>query len=333
VHLDGELIRLHHGDLGAFWLATGVDIFFVISGFIMWTSVERRGRMTASEFLRNRIIRIVPLYWLVSTFVVCVLLVAPQTARTAALEPIHAVASFLFLPARHPTTGRFWPIIVAGWSLNYEMLFYIIFAASIKFSDGKRTKRFALIFILLLIVFLLGRLFQSSIDVMEFYASPITAEFMLGIILAIIYQSKRAIPSFTYLVLVPIGFFLLWAASHLAIWPGTTGVGAALVVAGAVLAPPIKANPLSRLGDASYSLYLTHGIVLSALAWLCERLYPDISPILLVSVGLFAAITLAFITYNRLELPTTRLLKQLWTSRNLQESADRKLAGQSVAGE
>src|SRR3954471_22053033 len=66
VHLDVQLKRLGYGTLDAPWLASGVDIFFVISGFIMWVSVARRPATSAGEFMRNRLIRIVPLYWLPS---------------------------------------------------------------------------------------------------------------------------------------------------------------------------------------------------------------------------------------------------------------------------
>ena len=78
VHIDIQLDRLRYGMLGTGWMSSGVDIFFVISGFIMWTSVERRGGMSAGAFLKNRLIRIVPLYWLVTTIVLLVGLTAPQ---------------------------------------------------------------------------------------------------------------------------------------------------------------------------------------------------------------------------------------------------------------
>src|SRR4051812_42255496 len=92
VHLDNHLARLNYGTVDVGWLATGVDIFFVISGFIMWTSVERRGGMSAREFLKNRIIRIVPLYWAATGVVAVVALVAPQVLKTTVFDPGHVVA-------------------------------------------------------------------------------------------------------------------------------------------------------------------------------------------------------------------------------------------------
>jgi len=145
VHMDLQLQRLHYPTLGTNWMASGVDIFFVISGFIMWTSVERRPEMTASSFFRNRLIRIVPLYWFATTLVLMVALIAPQVLNTTVLRPWHAIASYLFIPARHPTTGLFWPLLIPGWSLNYEMLFYAIFAIAIALSGHPRARRFLLI--------------------------------------------------------------------------------------------------------------------------------------------------------------------------------------------
>src|SRR5437868_12148582 len=78
-HVNVHLMRLHSAPLHSAWMASGVDIFFVISGFIMWTSVEARGGMSAGAFFRNRLIRIVPLYWLLTAFVVAVALIAPET--------------------------------------------------------------------------------------------------------------------------------------------------------------------------------------------------------------------------------------------------------------
>src|SRR5438045_2337056 len=140
VHLDVQLARLGYRTLGSGWLATGVDIFFVISGFIMWVSVERRPDMTAGTFLRNRLIRIVPLYWLVSAGVLTMTFAAPQLLHTTVFSAPHAIASFLFLPARHPVVGNFWPLLIPGWTLDYEMLFYVLFAAAIAGSTDARSR-------------------------------------------------------------------------------------------------------------------------------------------------------------------------------------------------
>src|SRR5260221_5541231 len=172
VHMDLQLQRLHYPTLGTNWMASGVDIFFVISGFIMWTSVERRPEMTASSFFRNRLIRIVPLYWFATTLVLMVALIAPQVLNTTVLRPWHAIASYLFIPARHPTTGLFWPLLIPGWSLNYEMLFYAIFAIAIALSGHPRARRFLLIAAMLGGLVAGGHAPQNPLAPFDFFSYP-----------------------------------------------------------------------------------------------------------------------------------------------------------------
>lgn len=309
VHFDTELERLHYPILGAGWLNTGVDIFFVISGFIMWTSVERRPGMSATQFLKNRIIRIVPLYWLMTAFVLIVALMAPHAVRTTQVRAYHVIASFLFLPARHPTTGLFWPLVIPGWSLNYEMLFYVVFALAIAFSDGLAKRRFALITGMLIAVIIVAQALAPAIDVMHFYANPIMLEFLMGVIVAVVWSTGRIRRSYGFLVLIAAGFGVLWVANHMHVLFVTNYLGALLVVAGTVFLPPLPANPVSRLGDASYSLYLTHTVVLAAIARICEiaAVRPPL-PLLIIS-GLVSAFAVAFLMYNYFEVRATAALK------------------------
>ena len=243
VHLDTELDRLHFQRLGSDWLATGVDIFFVISGFIMWTSVERRGQISAQDFLKSRIIRIVPLYWVATSFLVGVVLVAPNLLRTTTLEPLHAIASYLFLPARHPTTHNFWPMLVAGWSLNYEMLFYLVFTLALAFSAGVRWARFALIAFLIIAIMLISSALEDRIDVAHFYAKPIMLEFLIGMTLGAVCLSGRVRSSYAFLPLVIVGFLILWPGAHAYSIMPAAYVGATLIVAGAVFLPQIQPTP------------------------------------------------------------------------------------------
>jgi exopolysaccharide production protein ExoZ len=94
--------------------AAGVDLFFVISGFIMVYTSERLFGQTGApqRFLARRIIRIVPLYWTLTAFAALVLFgFGPNT-----------LGSYLFIPTHRG------PILTVGWTLNYEMMFYSLFA-------------------------------------------------------------------------------------------------------------------------------------------------------------------------------------------------------------
>jgi exopolysaccharide production protein ExoZ len=106
--------------------AAGVDLFFVISGFIMWVTAIARDE-PPGRFALKRLIRIVPLYWLITTAVLLLVLAKPDLMRSASLNLTHIASSYGFIAWPHPRSAhRFWPLVIPGWTLNYEMLFYAI---------------------------------------------------------------------------------------------------------------------------------------------------------------------------------------------------------------
>jgi exopolysaccharide production protein ExoZ len=316
VHMDVQLQRLHYSTLGTNWMASGVDVFFVISGFIMWTSVERRPGMTATAFFRNRLIRIVPLYWFATTLLLLVAVVAPQVLNTTVLRPWHAVASYLFIPVRHPTKGIFWPLLIPGWSLNYEMMFYAIFAIAIALGGQARIVRFLLIAGLLGGILVFAGLTQGEFDIMSFYANPILLEFLAGVGLAIWWRTSRVRRSWLWLAIVALGFVCLWAGAARGGGFLLTALGSTIIVAGAIFLPPLPHNPLSTLGDASYSLYLTHVMSLSAVALIWHHLFLGLDWRLFIFTGLAASIVGALITYRAFEVPVTAALKRHYSRRS-----------------
>jgi peptidoglycan/LPS O-acetylase OafA/YrhL len=315
VHIALQLKRLGYGAYNADWMSSGVDVFFVISGFIMWVSVERRAGMTAGEFMRHRIIRIVPLYWLVTGGVLLIALLAPHLLRTTTFYGPHALASFLFIPARHPAVAdQFWPLLVPGWTLNFEMLFYVLFAIAILGSNGSSRTRLALIAVLITGTFLAATALKGRIDVMTFYANPIIFEFLAGIFVGILYLRGRVRRSWAWLAALAVGFFLLWYNEPLGmVTRGSSIVGSTMVVLGALFARPVAVPGLKAVGDASYSLYLTHVVTLAALshAWRAAGLQ-GLGAVSFTLTGVIASILGAFVCYRLLERPMTDGLKRLW---------------------
>ena len=113
-----------------FPLKMGVDLFFVISGFIMvYTSRALFARAGAwREFVTRRLVRIVPVYWFYTTLLAVVALALPSVLQKATVEPLHLFLSYVFIPHRGPA-GNLHPFLEVGWTLNYEMCFYAVFAA------------------------------------------------------------------------------------------------------------------------------------------------------------------------------------------------------------
>mgnify|MGYP002682641320 CR=1 FL=1 len=120
-------VLLFHGDVTAVsGGCLGVEVFFVISGFLMWGTTWD-SPITPGRFMLQRIHRIVPLHWAIISFYV-LLLAAPHLMQSGAFEPAHGITSSLFLPWPHPAIDANQPRVTPGWTLNYGMFFYLVFA-------------------------------------------------------------------------------------------------------------------------------------------------------------------------------------------------------------
>jgi exopolysaccharide production protein ExoZ len=249
----------------------GVYIFFVISGFVMvHTSFERFGSArSVFEFCRRRFDRIVPLYWLMTL----VAFVLHQIAKSKEEGLSDLVKSLLFIPyANH--TGAMFPVLQQGWTLNYEMMFYCIFAIGMLFR-----LRFALSAILVALCALpLVSTFVSTGPVAAFLMRPIVLLFAAGVFLGWIYRG-RGMPQEPRLL---VSF----------------------------------CRPLKRMGDASYSLYLVHGLVLTALAKAMAYAFHYLPGPEFVCIGFAFATMVGLVMHYVLEEPllrwTRRLTDRLW---------------------
>lgn len=186
---DHALLDVTHGDLRnpatpVAWTmgSIGVYVFFVISGFIMvqicWDDFGRRG--AAANFLRRRIIRIVPLYWLATVAAFAFHKVSATHGADAGWSEL--LRSLLFIPYRNEDGG--WaPVLPQGWTLNYEMFFYAIFAAAIAFP---RQIALPAIGSALVIFTLVGSVLPAG--VLTYLSSPIVLWFVMGIGLAVLWR-------------------------------------------------------------------------------------------------------------------------------------------------
>ncbi|OTA19619.1 acyltransferase [Xenorhabdus beddingii] len=100
----------------------GVDVFFIISGFVMMASTKNSGE----NFFIKRIIRVAPIYWLFTLGVFMIALIAPKLLNNTTPDFINLFKSILFIPFDKNGIGHF-PILFVGWTLNYEMFFYFLF--------------------------------------------------------------------------------------------------------------------------------------------------------------------------------------------------------------
>ncbi len=246
----------------------GVDIFFVISGFIM-IYIAKPGD-TPSKFMINRFRRVAPLYWFFTLLMAALLFVLPTLFKNTQLEWGVLIKSLLFIPhfsSAHP--GEVWPIVAPGWSLNFEMYFYLLFAISLFFAERTRVW-----FIALSIsgIFLAAKVAQTGGPYNAFLQDDIVFEFIFGMLLAKAWQNGLRLGATNAMLLFLAGMgLLLWHSQHLGLastgLPGiiTNGIPALMVVCGCLYmkVPNFKSGVI--LGDASYALYLSHIFVLGLL--------------------------------------------------------------------
>ncbi len=289
----------------------GVDIFFVISGFIIaYTSAPffaaPQGR---SKFLARRLARIVPLYWLTTTLFLLSLAVAPDAINGAIGGAGYILASYFFIPCTRPD-GAVQPALGLGWTLNYEMFFYLLFTPFLFLS-----KNFAIIAAsaCLGLFVLLGCAGVLHGVVLTTWSNPILLEFCAGMLLALL-PGRVSLPSAARLVLVAGALILLrlqpagW--SHLIY----AGIPAICLVAAATLGRSpeptmLHKSWLVRLGDASYALYLTHPFVMRIFDLLSRHLHVLREPMLYVPLSLTVAQIVALIVHHVFERRATFFIR------------------------
>ena len=295
---------------------SGVDLFFVISGFIMVVTTTG-ATISPVEFMRRRIIRVVPLYWLLTLAMVGAALMAPGLFRTLIVTPVTLVESLLFVPHySNSFPAMAWPLLVPGWTLNFEMFFYLVFALSLALPSRWRMVSLALAFAALVSAGLLFGPFDSAPA--RVYTSLIMLEFVAGAAIGRWWLRHGAEPPrVVSVVLVVLGFGLLLArdADPLGTW--TQMIGAVMVVFGALNSTFAKwhLSLLRALGDSSYSLYLTHLFALGALRAVWAHVFGESidmgSIAAFMLIGLVACAIVGYATWRWIETPLTRRLQRI----------------------
>jgi exopolysaccharide production protein ExoZ len=242
--------------------SSGVSVFFTISGFIMvhisWTNFGTS--KAAANFMQRRIIRIVPLYWAATILALAFHRVSATHGATDGWQELGY--SLAFVP--YPGGDQSWsPILPQGWTLNFEIFFYLLFAVGLFFP-----RRVALAAVTgLLVAFVLFGSYSPNAS-LAYLSSPIVLWFALGMVLAIIWRRfELSEPD--------------WIAR--------------------------RAKFLEPFGDASYSTYLSHGLVLTVMLWVWKMAVGQPS-IVLVFFSLTVATIFGQIIYVVIEKRLLRII-------------------------
>lgn len=284
----------------------GVDLFFVLSGCIMWTSTAER-ETTPASFLARRIARVVPLYWL-ATIGAAVVTTEPAFRFGLAVDPATLASSLLFIPDWSPKAdGVVAPILAVGWTLNLEMAFYALFAAGLLLRPALRLPAIGGC---LVAASILGLFVETRSPAIEAYTNSAVVEFAFGMALGRFYQIG-ALRGEGGGALIAAGVALALLAPFDLDWRGFTfGPAAAAIVAGFILLEErLAAKPArtaSSLGDASYSLYLTHTMALAVMTFAIGRFGVAGDGAILVAIEVIVASLAAVMVYRLIERPLTR---------------------------
>jgi len=263
------LVVLHHARNPQPWLfdplanvsylgGAGVDIFFVISGFIMFIAARNEA---VGDFIQRRLTRIVPLYWLATLLLLVITIVRSDPIAEA--PPSHVIESLLFIPHFSPSRpGEILPLLIPGWTLNFEMFFYAVFAIAI--ISGRIIWTTASLICGLV---LLGFILQPHGAISSTYTDPVLLEFLAGVMIG---KAFLIYPFHRLWLLLPIGiaaFILVALPGFPQDWRAVVhGIPAVIIVIGVLAVEArghlLQSRVLKLIGDASYSIYLSHGFTL-----------------------------------------------------------------------
>ena len=326
----------------------GVDLFFVISGFIMVHASRRLFATPGASgmFLGRRLIRIVPLYWFLTSIVLAILALVTWHGTRPFPGWSEVVSSFGFLPFPRSGDGQPRPLAAHGWTLNYEMFFYVVFALFVRYRQAVAVAGVASV---LVVIVALGAIVRPTQTVLAYWSDPIVLEFAIGMGIAVARQHgvrlrRSYVPALVAIGLVLLSFDLagMEEVANLAVkangFPRLVGCGLpmALVFGAIVAAEPVfdtQSKPLAAfcvLGDASYALYLFHPLVIVAArkAYLAAGLAPLLGywPLVLADVPLAALLALAI--HVGLERPVSLRLQD-WLGAKRQPDLRRPVASTS----
>lgn len=305
------------------WLmgAIGVWLFFVVSGLIMHhtTANEVRSARTAGIFLVRRFIRIVPLYWLFTFF-----LIAQALFRGRAMQGDWMAKSLLFIPYIDGE-GQMHPIVQQGWTLDYEMMFYLIFALGLLLP---RTVGLT-ITIALLVIMSLGSLTTLPMP-LSAWTEPVILLFGAGILASAVrfhltlpvWFAGFALPLVCIAAIALV--IALWLTpaypppigAHILAWLACTAI--VLLAALARIRQSGLTRLLELLGNASYSTYLCHNIVINPVYRLVGSHTGDY---IAIAFMVISANIVGICLYFFVEAPLTRFLRQLMDGKPMRSSA------------
>jgi exopolysaccharide production protein ExoZ len=294
----------------------GVDIFFVLSGFIMAMVVDKG--QTLRDFVASRLIRILPLYWILTTCLLAVALVKPSLLNSTTANLENYAKSLLFIPY-FKESGALRPMLAVGWTLNYEMFFYACIAVSLFIS---KSKYFLLTILLLASSHLLAPSMLKGGAFSSFLSDPIIWEFAFGMCVFRLRGNGvwSRLPDISRHVVICISLAWMAYAEFAAVQVPRQflfGLPSCVIMLLATTYQhsgyphwDLVKRKLIGIGDASYATYLCHYYVVEGVRKSSGRMGEWISPhswLEATAIIVFSLIV-GHLLHTRLDVPVRRWL-------------------------
>lgn len=306
---------------------TGVDLFFVISGFVMvLASANKFGALNeVFNFLKGRIIRIYPVYWVYFFAVLMVFLLNPGMVNSSQAGEVNLLHSFFLLPDANL------PLVMVAWSLIHEVWFYLVFAFILLLPKRWMPSAF---------VVWLCAIIGASL----FYTGPVSPylrvvkhefsiEFIFGALAGIAYlktigksYSQRLSGIISVVGVALIAYAMLAVSIDGSDVIQSISLERALIAGGGYTLLLLALALFERnskwdvpgfftsLGDMSYSLYLSHILTLSVCGrvWLALGIAEAgiVESMIFWAISLPLVIAVGYISYRFIELPLTIYLSK-----------------------
>lgn len=241
----------------------GVDIFFVISGFVM-AMVVSNGQGPRS-FVISRLSRIIPLYWILTTCLLLLAAIKPELLNSTTVNLLNYLKSLFFIPY-FKENGTLYPMLSVGWTLNYEMFFYFCIWISLIFS--KRYYIHSTIILISIFYFVVSTYIENDVTTL-FFGNTLIFEFVFGMLLYKIFILRK-FKNYSYIYIViatfSYGFMCYAESSKLSINRIIIyGIPSILLIYSMLNLENLFTNAnrkivsfLTNIGDESYATYLSH---------------------------------------------------------------------------
>ncbi|MGQ8577295.1 acyltransferase family protein [Klebsiella pneumoniae] len=234
----------------------GVDIFFIISGFIMMYVSDLK-KQYPIKFILNRFIRILPVHYFFLFILIIIFLIKPDVINSS-VSKTYVWESFLLVPALRNDAEYLNPVI---WTLCYEMMFYLIFCVSLNLKN-LTTSAIATTLVISAIVFS-GFFYKGDNIYISAATDSISLEFCYGMLLYVFY--KKGFLTFHWLLPLMLSIILYFVLKQFDFYRFIKlGIPSALIFISFLNMKNSKITFLNFLGKISYEIYICHIMVISA---------------------------------------------------------------------